>query len=154
MTNLYALVVPDEGLYYSRRLGVLVKQARERDIFTGKALDEIDVQKLEEELQSAMLQRQALHDNPRNWVRKYLTADKYVERSKPYVYLCEGDGYECYLTLAAAVEVYREAAQELARYGQEHSATLHLANCRDEIAEYPDWVLTLSKRGVVQRTKA
>ena len=51
---------------------------------------------------------------------------------------------------ARAIAKYRAVASELARYGQTCEATVHIAPSRDEIAEYPDFVLTLTERGAVR----
>ena len=152
MTKFYAIKKVGAEVWYSRRLGTMVN-FEERDIFAKQAKESIDLCGLEDEM-GARLEWKELVSNPKNWVYKYHTAGVIETRSKPYVFLNDGGDYTCFHTITEAVESYRTAAQELARYGQEHSATLHLANCRDEIAEYPDWVLTLGKRGAVQRTKA
>lgn len=46
------------------------------------------------------------------------------------------------------------AAQELDRFGQRIEASIHIAPRRSEIAEYPDYVLSLGPRGglKVERT--
>lgn len=59
-----------------------------------------------------------------------------------------------YRTKKDAVNAYKWAAQELAEYGQELEATIHVADCRENIAEYPDYVLYLGPRGGVNVEKA
>lgn len=54
-----------------------------------------------------------------------------------------------YPSRTAAVVAFREIAQELWRYGQRIEATVHLAATRGELAEYPDWVLSVGPRGGV-----
>lgn len=53
-------------------------------------------------------------------------------------------------TKADAVAHYREVATELDRYGQQIEATIHLALNRDDLAEYPDYALSLGPRGGVR----
>jgi hypothetical protein len=52
-------------------------------------------------------------------------------------------------TKAAAVREYRRVAGELGRYGQAIDGTIHIAACRAEIAEYPDFALSIGERGGV-----
>jgi hypothetical protein len=59
-----------------------------------------------------------------------------------------------YRTRAAAVAAYSYAARELARYGQELDASVHLAPSRSDLVEYPDLVLSLGPRGGVQVARA
>lgn len=59
-----------------------------------------------------------------------------------------------YRTRAAALAAFAEVARELDRYGQSIAATVHLAAARDELAEYPDFVLNLGPRGGVQVQRA
>ena len=42
---------------------------------------------------------------------------------------------------------FMAVAEELARYGQTIEATVHIARRRSEVAEYPDYVLSLGPRG-------
>ena len=51
---------------------------------------------------------------------------------------------------AAAVDWFLVVAEELDRYGQEIEASLHYARSRDEVSEYPDFVLSLGPRGGVR----
>ena len=50
-------------------------------------------------------------------------------------------------SLAAAKEEFRLAAEELIGYGQPHEATIHIAKTKEELVEYPDFVLSLGPRG-------
>lgn len=59
-----------------------------------------------------------------------------------------------YRNKRAAVEAFAETARELARYDQRIEASLHYANNRDELAEYPDFVLSLGPRGGVKIERA
>lgn len=52
-----------------------------------------------------------------------------------------------YPSKACAIDAFREIANELARYGQECTASLHIAESKEELAEYPDFVLSLGPRG-------
>ena len=53
-------------------------------------------------------------------------------------------------TKAAAVDHYRSVAQELNRFGQSLEASIHRANSKQAVEEYPDFVLCLGPRGGVQ----
>ena len=55
---------------------------------------------------------------------------------------------------AAAVDHYRDIAQELAGFGQEIEGSIHIAPDRDTLAEYPDCVLSLGPRGGVRVERA
>lgn len=70
---------------------------------------------------------------------------------KKFYYLRIGDDTleeaRCYRTLADAVQVFRAEAGDLARFGQGLAATIHIAGCRAEIVEYPDYFLELGDRG-------
>ena len=59
-----------------------------------------------------------------------------------------------YRTRADAVAAYRYAARELAEYGQDLDASVHLAPTRAELVEYPDLVLSLGPRGGVRVERA
>ena len=59
-----------------------------------------------------------------------------------------------YRTRADALSAFGYAARELARYGQDLSASVHLAASRDELAEYPDLVLSLGPRGGIRVERA
>ena len=69
-------------------------------------------------------------------------------------YSTDYDEYERHATKADACAAFSETAEELDRYGQRIEASLHMAPSEDEIAEYPDFVLSLGPRGglVVQST--
>jgi hypothetical protein len=57
-------------------------------------------------------------------------------------------------TRIAAIHKYQRVAQELERYGQELSASLHRAPDRNTLNEYPDYVLALGPRGGVSVERA
>ena len=59
-----------------------------------------------------------------------------------------------YRTRADAVAAYGYAARELAEYGQDLDASVHLAPTRAELVEYPDLVLSLGPRGGVRVERA
>ena len=54
-----------------------------------------------------------------------------------------------YQTKAGAIAAYGRVARELWSYGQEIDATIHLAQRPADVAEYPDFVLSLGPRGGV-----
>lgn len=68
--------------------------------------------------------------------------DEYLDDARPFP------------SIAAAVADYAATARELRRYGQRIDATLHYAATRDELAEYPDYVLELGARGNVRKVPA
>lgn len=55
-----------------------------------------------------------------------------------------------YPSKKTAIAAYAETARELARYGQPIDASLHYARSRDDVHEYPDYILSLSSRGAVR----
>lgn len=73
-------------------------------------------------------------------------------------YLRVGDDYLDDATrcpsIAYAKAEFMATAQELDRYGQRIEASIHIADSKDELCEYPDYVLALGPRGglVCQRT--
>ena len=50
-------------------------------------------------------------------------------------------------TKSAALDYYRAVAEDLQRFDQQIEATVHVAPDRDQVVEYPDWVLSLGPRG-------
>lgn len=52
-----------------------------------------------------------------------------------------------YASLGDAKAAYMEGATELARYGQYHDASIHIAANCSELVEYPDYVLSLGPKG-------
>lgn len=62
-------------------------------------------------------------------------AEEYLEDSKRFE------------SKKAAIDYFAYTARELARYDQKIAATLHVGKSLDEIAEYPDFVLSLGPRG-------
>lgn len=59
-----------------------------------------------------------------------------------------------YFTIDSAVHDYTQAARELDRYGQQISATVHIAATFEELVEYPDIVLSLGPRGGLRKEAA
>ena len=57
---------------------------------------------------------------------------------------------EPFNTLADAKSAFSCVALELYGYGQEIEASIHIGTDLDDIVEYPDYVLSLSPRGVVR----
>jgi hypothetical protein len=76
----------------------------------------------------------------------------------PYYFLRIGSDYleeaAAYRRKSSAVAVFAEQARELARYDQRLEASIHIADSRDELAEYPDFVLSLGPRGGVRVERA
>jgi hypothetical protein len=55
--------------------------------------------------------------------------------------------YETYHTKQECLASFRRTAEDLDRFGQAIEASVHVAPKRAEIAEYPDYVLSLGPRG-------
>lgn len=72
---------------------------------------------------------------PLYWVREGADA---LERAAPYY------------SKRDALAAFQDTATDLARYGQRHAASLHIAESRDTLSEYPDCVLSLGPRGGLQ----
>jgi hypothetical protein len=53
-------------------------------------------------------------------------------------------------TISDAVSAFRRIARDLGRFEQRVEATLHFANSRGELAEYPDRVLSVGPRGGIR----
>lgn len=64
------------------------------------------------------------------------------------------DRAERYRTKRDAVAAFEEAARELDRYGQKIEASIHCAINRNDVDEYPDFVLSLGPRGGVRCERA
>lgn len=62
--------------------------------------------------------------------------DDYLEDSKEYP------------RKSAAIAAYVDTATELWRYGQTIEASIHIANSRDDLVEYPDYVLSFNGKRV------
>ena len=62
----------------------------------------------------------------------------------------EAKGYQ---SKGAAINAFEKTARELARYGQAMAATLHIGG-KEELSEYPDFVLSLGPRGGLRCTNA
>jgi len=73
-------------------------------------------------------------------------------------YLRIGDDYledaKRFASVRAACAHFRGVAEELDRYGQQIEASIHLAPSRDDVAEYPDFVLSLGPRGGLRVERA
>ncbi|WP_186043157.1 MULTISPECIES: hypothetical protein [Burkholderia] len=59
-----------------------------------------------------------------------------------------------YTSKAGAIDAFRETSDELDRYGQTISASLHIADTLDEVVEYPDFVLERGPKGGVRVERA
>jgi len=59
-----------------------------------------------------------------------------------------------YTSKAGAIDAFRETSDELDRYGQSISASLHIADTLDDVVEYPDFVLERGPRGGVKVERA
>ncbi|WP_186197615.1 hypothetical protein [Burkholderia gladioli] len=57
-------------------------------------------------------------------------------------------------TKAGAIAAFRETSDELDRYGQSITASIHIAETMDEVVEYPDFVLERGPRGGVKVERA
>jgi len=67
-----------------------------------------------------------------------------VFASDPITDVTDADGYD---SKAAACRAFRFTAEELAEYGQQVEASLHIAKTAADVVEYPDYVLSLGPRG-------
>jgi hypothetical protein len=63
------------------------------------------------------------------------SGDAYLENAVPY------------RSLAAAKAQFHDDARQLAKYGQAHTAAIHVAPNAAMVVEYPDYVLSLGSRG-------
>ena len=59
-----------------------------------------------------------------------------------------------YPSVKAAVAAYAACARELDRHGQTIDGTIHIADSREEVGEYPDFVLSLGPKGNVRKERA
>lgn len=64
--------------------------------------------------------------------------DDYLQDAKPYA------------SKTAAINAFANTARELWRYGQKISASIHIAESLDDIAEYPDFILETGPRGGIR----
>ncbi|MEF9443384.1 hypothetical protein OWS73_33730 [Burkholderia sp. 1B3(2022)] len=55
-----------------------------------------------------------------------------------------------FATKAVAIDAFRETSDELDRYGQSITASIHIADTMEEVVEYPDWVLERGPRGGIR----
>ncbi len=63
------------------------------------------------------------------------------------------DDAALYGTIKDACAAYLDTARELDHYGQPCEATLHIADNRDTLAEYPDYVLSLTAKGNLKKVR-
>lgn len=61
---------------------------------------------------------------------------------------------KAFQTRQGAIRRFSIVARELAQYGQECVASIHIAPTRDTLVEYPEWVLSLGPRGGVRIERA
>lgn len=59
-----------------------------------------------------------------------------------------------FTTKVAALGEFHATARELDRYGQQVEASLHIADSKDALQEYPDFVLSLGPRGGLRCERA
>lgn len=59
-----------------------------------------------------------------------------------------------FTTKAAALGEFESTARELDRYGQRIEASLHIADSKDALQEYPDFVLSLGPQGGLRCERA
>lgn len=73
-------------------------------------------------------------------------------KDKYYLHLAGDtlDEAEMHRSKRDAVASFEDTARELDRYGQPIEGTIHKATSRQEIAEYPDFALSLGPRGGVR----
>ncbi|WP_186083105.1 hypothetical protein [Burkholderia gladioli] len=61
---------------------------------------------------------------------------------------------EKHRTKADAIAAFRETSDELNRYGQSITGSLHIADSMDDVVEYPDFVLERGPRGGIKVDRA
>jgi hypothetical protein len=59
-----------------------------------------------------------------------------------------------FATKSDALYEFERTARELDRYGQRIEASLHIADSKDDLQEYPDFVLSLGPRGGLRCERA
>lgn len=59
-----------------------------------------------------------------------------------------------YSSKAGAIDAFRETSDELDRFGQSITASIHIADTMDEVVEYPDFVLERGPKGGVKVERA
>ena len=64
------------------------------------------------------------------------------------------DNAKRYRSKRDAIHAFLEVARELARFEQRIDATLHYARSKSELAEYPDFILSLGPRGGLRIERA
>lgn len=74
--------------------------------------------------------------------------------NRVFYFLRIGDDYldeaQAFRLKGDAVAEFAEVARDLDRFEQRIEASIHIACNRDELAEYPDFVLSLGPRGGVR----
>lgn len=66
-------------------------------------------------------------------------------------------GYPEYVkfdSISAAKDDFLSSARELDNYGQKFEASIHIADFLEEVAEYPDFVLSLGPKGGLKCQRA
>jgi hypothetical protein len=63
------------------------------------------------------------------------------------------DGATRCLSLTDALIEFHTVAKELNRFGQSIEASIHIAPTRKDIAEYPDYVLSLGPKGGIKKER-
>ena len=86
------------------------------------------------------------------------TKGKRMEKLPNFYFLRIGSDYleesKAFNTKRGAMRHFRRVAQGLADYGQSIEATIHIAPRKSDLAEYPDFALSLGPRGGVSIEKA
>lgn len=59
-----------------------------------------------------------------------------------------------YSSKAGAIDAFRETSDELDRFGQSITASIHIADTMGEVVEYPDFVLERGPKGGVKVERA
>lgn len=79
-------------------------------------------------------------------------------KKRPLYYLIfDGDSIDRvtgYPNKASAIYAFAKAARQLRGFGQELGAALHIAECRANVVEYPDFVLSIGPRGGIRCERA
>lgn len=64
------------------------------------------------------------------------------------------DNAEMHASMASACSKFLKTAKDLDRYGQRIEASIHIAAAKEELNEYPDYVLSLGPRGGLRKQTA
>lgn len=57
-------------------------------------------------------------------------------------------------SVTAACAAFKISADAMGRFGQTIEASIHIAKNRNELAEYPDYVLSIGPRGGLKKERA